>query len=219
MEYPKINTIWKRDEKHIILEGELSCPEFDAIKLWNVTEKVDGTNIRVLYHKDREIIFAGKTNNAEIPSFLMEYLKKEFTQEKMLAAFPDAPVNKVILFGEEYGGKIQSGGKYRPDCSFILFDVWIDGWWLERKNVKDIAAKLGIDIVPDLGLMPMEEAINLVKNSAKSIIAQKDLVAEGIVARSSPLMLFRKGDPIMWKLKVRDYGRLNSQKSSILQDT
>ena len=209
-EYPKINTLWKRDAKNKfnIVEGDLSCPEFDSIKKWRISEKINGTNIRVTYSSMRSIIFCGKTDDADMPPFLAEYLNKTFFAEKMRLAFPDAPIDMIILFGEGYGSKIQSGGKYRPDCSFILFDVWIDGWWLERKNVEDIAQKLGLDIVPDLGLMTIQEAVGYVKGKAKSKIAQQELTAEGIVARSDPLMLFRNGNPIMWKLKVKDYVRL-----------
>lgn len=48
-EYHKINTLFKRDEKNLIIEGDYSCPEFAylAENEWTWTEKVDGTNIRV----------------------------------------------------------------------------------------------------------------------------------------------------------------------------
>jgi len=40
--------------------------------------------------------------------------------------------------------KIQKGGgNYIADgVDFVLFDVWINGIWLERENVEDIAEKL-----------------------------------------------------------------------------
>ena len=48
--YPKIQTLWKRDkEMGKVIEGELSKPEFDNIKNWLVTEKIDGTNIRIIF--------------------------------------------------------------------------------------------------------------------------------------------------------------------------
>ncbi len=110
------------------------------------------------------------------------------------------------MYGEGYGGKIQKGGGlYRNDPGFILFDVCWDGWWLERDNVKDIAAKLGIPSVPVIGIMGLEEAIGIVKASPNSMIAVEPKTIEGIVARSVPLMLFRDGSPVMWKLKVRDF--------------
>ncbi len=215
MKYPKINTLWKRDEndKFNIIEGNFSCPEFEAINKWDITEKIDGTNIKILYNGS-EPIFGGRNENSQVPTFLLEYLQKTFNKDKLASVFPEAK-NGILLYGEGYGNKIQDSGKqYRKEnCSFALFDALIDGWWLERDNVKDVAQKLGIEIVPSIGIMTTQEAIDLVraKNNKSQISEDKELVAEGIVARSHPLMLFRDGKPIMWKLKVRDYIQLEKR--------
>ena len=211
MLYPKINTLWKRDpdNKFNIIRGDFSCAEFDNIKRWYVTEKIDGTNIRVMIDFGRgSIIFGGRTDNAQIPPMLMKYLQETFTMDRIRQAFPFTE-GSVILFGEGYGAKIQKGGGlYRSDNAFILFDVWIDPWWLEQDNVKDIAEKLGIDHVPFLGIMTYEEVVSILVGKPKSMIAQSDKVVEGFVARSYPLMFFRHGGLIMWKLKVKDYEKL-----------
>lgn len=207
MKYPKINTIWKRDEnnKMNIIEGDFSCPEFDAIKKWHITEKIDGINIRVLYNGE-EPRFYGRTDKAQIPPFLLDYLKGKFTRELLKEAR-----NGVELFGEGYGNKIQSvGKKYRDDNSFILFDAIIEGWWLEPEKVKILAKDLGIDYVPELGIRTKEEVISLVESGFPSSVSKQNLNAEGIVARSHPLMLFRNGEPIMWKLKTKDYINLRA---------
>jgi len=54
--------------------------------------------------------------------------------------------------------------------------------------------------------MNISEATSLVRLIFKSKIAEENREAEGIVARSHPLMLFRNSNPIMWKLKIKDYG-------------
>lgn len=210
MKYPKINTLWKRDEnnKFNIIEGDFSCQEFDAIKKWHITEKVDGTNIRVYFKPiPNTIEFKGRTDEADIPKFLLEALDGIFTTKKLLEVFPTG--KEIVLYGEGYGNKIQSvGKKYREDNSFILFDVVVDGCWLERRNVENIAKKLEIDIVPSLGIRTIQEVISLVKGTLSSAISKQMLNSEGIVARSEPLMLFRDGSPIMWKLKSKDYLKL-----------
>ncbi len=219
--YPKIQTLWKRNEedKFKIIEGEYSCPEFDLIKKWHITEKIDGTNIRIMF--DLEIdkwIFGGRTDDAQIPTFLLKYLQEKFTDEKLNEIFfkdknEDCSIPSIILFGEGYGQKIQKvGEKYRKDNSFILFDVFIGGYWLERDNVKDIAKKLDIDSVPELGIMNIEEAVAFIKSKQKSKISEQELEIEGIVARTVPQMLFRNGEQIIWKLKVRDYKRLKERR-------
>ena len=219
MKYPKIQTLWKRDpnNKNRIIEGQLTKPEFDNIKTWMFTEKIDGTNIRVSWTNkniDGDVVnsvrFDGRTDDAQIPSNLYATLSSTFTKEKFENSFP--PINdkptptQIILFGEGYGPKIQKGGGlYRDDAGFILFDVWIDGWWLDFNDVADIATKLGIQSVPDFGIGTMDVGIEIVKSAPNSMIAKQPKVIEGIVARSYPLVLFRDGDPLMFKLKVRDY--------------
>lgn len=209
MKYPKINTLWKRDEKNKfnIMEGEYSDPEFANIKRWHITEKIDGTNIRIFWDGEK-VRFGGRTDEAQIPTFLLNHLQDTFTPELMSSVFTD--MDGIILFGEGYGPKIQKvGNRYRDDVAFILFDICIDETlWLRRESVEDIATKLGIESVPIIGLMTEEEAVEYVKQKRHSAIAKEEMVVEGIVARSYPLVLYRDGRPLMWKLKVKDYTRL-----------
>lgn len=225
MKYPKIQTLFKRDEKtYKIVINDFSKPEFDAIKLYDVSEKVDGSNTRIMYENDDvtsptdiKVRFDGKGDNSQINTNLFSYLQKTFTIDAFKKAFMTAhniegseietyPL-KVILYGEGYGAKIQKGGGlYRKDVAFILFDVWVDNWWLQRKDVKDVADKLGIRYVPEIGIMSIDKAISYVKSKPNSLISEEPKEMEGIVARSHPLMLFRDGvTPIMFKLKVRDF--------------
>lgn len=229
MKYLKINTIWKRKgKKGRIIEGKYSKAEIPNIKWWHITEKIHGTNIRVEFAADivdgvidiQDLKFFGKTDNAEIPDSLLEHLKVTFKPlrlTKMLRFKSNATERQEItLYGEGYGPKIQKGGgRYRDDSSFILFDVKINEWWLEPPNVKDIAKNLEIEYVPELGIMDEEHAIFLVENQRplgkvkgdfiSKIAKDKTYVAEGIVARSYPMVLFRDGTPAMWKLKVVDF--------------
>ena len=215
MKYPKINTIWKRDEKNKfrIIDGDFSKPEFDNIKNWHITEKIDGTNIRVKFETisgNGEVRFDGRTDEAQIPAHLFAALQKMFPVsvfEYGLEAFEETGTPlKSILYGEGYGAKIQKGGGiYRSDPGFILFDVWVDGWWLNRESVEDIAKKLNIPSVPSFGTMDWQKAVDLVKSNPMSLATNQPKIMEGIVARSHPLVLFRDGTPVMWKLKVRDY--------------
>lgn len=207
MKYPKINTIWKRSElnKFRIIEGDFSKQEFANIKNWHITEKIDGTNIRVSFESNA-VRFDGRTDEAQIPAHLYEVLQRTFTVSAMQDAFNDPTPCKLVLYDEGYGAKIQKGGGlYRKDAGFILFDIWVDGWWLERDSVMDIAEKLKIKCVPELGVTDYKTACDLVKRPMRSVVAEEEKTIEGIVARSYPLMLFRDGTPIMWKLKVRDF--------------
>ncbi len=211
MKYPKIDTLWKRDRdnKFKIIEGRYSREEFDNIELWEITEKIDGMNIRVMWNGDN-VTFGGRTDKAIIPEKLMKYLKEIFTIDIMKKTFYDS--KNVILFGEGYGKNIQKAGiKYSDNNQFILFDICIDDWWLERNNVDDIAAVFNIKSVPTLGIMDKDEIVKYVKYKMNSLISKDELIMEGIVARSYPMMLFRDKSPIMFKLKVKDYEKLEQK--------
>jgi len=210
MEYPKIETLFDRDEKTFkVKEEEIRLPEFSNLKKWWVTEKIDGTNIRVVYNPS-VIHFHGRTENAQMPTFLLEYLQEIFTLDKFRSAFPE--LKGVILYGEGYGAKIQKGGNYRPnDVSFRLIDVRVGNWWLEPENIEDVAQKMGIKTVPVIGVMTLEDAVQFIKSKPTSIVAKEDggnpnYPMEGIVARSYPLMLRRNGERVVWKLKTKDFG-------------
>lgn len=211
-EYHKIQSIFKRDENNNFILNEWSTPEINLLQNipWGFTEKVDGTNIRIKFdpQADSDLVFNGRTNNAQIPKHLLEVLKKRFTMKSVCEAanYPE----KVILYGEGYGHKIQKGGKYNLGqgiCDFVLFDVRIGHWWLRRQDVEDIANKLGIRAVPLVGIGTLHEGIRLIRKGLKS--QWGDFEAEGIVARPAVDLFSRSGQRIITKIKGKDFKFLN----------
>ena len=208
IEYQKIQTMFKRGENNKIVEGDWSVPELGYLcdNLWEFTEKVDGTNIRVSWDGHRRR-FGGRTERAMIPSLLLEVLEDMFENDGFCAHFgtrKDGTESNVILFGEGYGPKIQKGGgRYRDDPSFVLFDVLIDGWWLGRKDVLDVANKFNIDAVPVIGEGTLQQAIDRVRAGISSHWG--DFIAEGIVARPKVQLFNRKGYRIITKIKAKDF--------------
>lgn len=203
-EYHKIETLLNRDAKFKVIEMEWRLPEFEYLKNneWIWTEKIDGTNIRVMWIPEVGLKFGGKTDNAQIPPFLLKRLQELFTDEKMTTVFPDS---SVCLYGEGFGAKIQKGGgNYISDgVDFILFDVKVDVWWLERENIEDIANRLGIRIVPIIGKGNLIDAVNMVKKGYYSNFGQFE--AEGIVARTPITLISRKGERLLGKIKTKDF--------------
>ena len=202
--YHKIQTVYKRDPatKHkTLLEGNYSLPEFEYLKdnKWVFTEKVDGTNIRV-YWVDGKVTFGGRTDNAQLPAPLVERLQEHFTPEKMKEVFN----GDACLYGEGYGPKIQKdGGNYRDDQDFVLFDILIGGWWLDRGAVDGIAGALEIDSVPIVGEGTLTE---MVENARAGITSTwGDFRAEGYIARPATELQTRGGGRIITKIKCRDF--------------
>ena len=205
--YHKILTVFKRDPttrfKTLII-GDYAIPEFEFLKdnEWVFTEKVDGTNIRVMFN-GYSIAFGGKTDRAQIDAGLINRLNERFLplQDKFIEFFKNSD---VCLYGEGYGSKIQKGGgNYRQDQGFVLFDVKIGDWWLRRGDVEDIAHKFNLDVVPIIGTGTLSEMIRKTRNGFDS--AWGGFRAEGIVARPATELKTRGGDRVITKIKHRDF--------------
>ena len=217
-EYQKIQTLFKRDERNIIIPDQFTYPEFEVLKdlKWECTEKIDGTNIRIELtssgNPEDGIImsFKGRTDKAIIPEHLLTKLNWLFDREHLMEVLnitDETQDCNITLYGEGYGAKIQKGGNYiSNDVNFILFDVKIGKWWLDRESIKDIANKLGINVVPLMGYMTIPEAIEYVKKGFKSTIAEnKDYDAEGLVLKTPCGLLKRDGERLITKIKTVDF--------------
>ncbi len=152
MEYPKTENLFTRDDKsHKLNMGDFRLDYFEQIAYWLVTEKVDGTNIRIILDWKYdiksasffpELSFRGRSDAAPVPGEatakredvgLAKYLKETVTLEQVyftIATITNMPVSdlferpvKAVLYGEGYGAGIQKGGVYNSEQSFRMFDI------------------------------------------------------------------------------------------------
>ena len=103
--YQKINTIFMRDAKNVIMPYEsFTEPEFEYLRglKWRAEEKIDGTNMRIEVTKvpiwdggiegrtingvEFKVRIAGKTDNTQIPKNLLKHMQEKYPNEKVLAA-------------------------------------------------------------------------------------------------------------------------------------
>jgi len=215
-EYHKIQTVYKRNPDtnyKTLIEGEFSKPEFEYLKDcdWEWTEKVDGTNIRIIFNLSAGVQqIKGKTDKAQVQSVLLEVLEKIFNIDKfdmvneLFNKIDDDTGDFVVcLYGEGYGNRINKGGKYRSDHGFVLFDARIGHWWLKRETLVEIADKLGLEIVPVIGRGTLIEMVEKVRAGFTS--EWGNFQAEGIVARPAVDLMARNRSRIITKLKCKDF--------------
>lgn len=224
MEYQKINTLFLRDEKKVIIPSSFTCDEFEYLKdcKWECTEKINGANTRIYISREYDgeddwlygVSFMGRTNNSTIPEHLNLKLQQIFYRVDWKTVFPSLmPEDTVCIYGEGYGAGIQKcGGKYiSNDVDFILFDVKINDWWLKREDCEDIAKKCNVPMVPLIGYMTIPQAVEFVKRGFKSKISEdKDLNAEGLVLRTTCGLRFRNGERIITKIKYCDFEKFKA---------
>lgn len=214
-EYHKIVTVWERDPEtkfRTLIEGKWATPEFEYLCLrpWTWTEKVDGTNVRVMWD-GLTVTYGGKTDRAQLPPRLLQKLQARFTAARMAEVF--GTDGDVCLYGEGYGAKIQKGGgNYIADgVDFVLFDVLVNGIWLERHNVDDIGRKLIADApgdrssVPIVGVGSLMEAVEHVRTGAFDRSVWGDFPPEGLVMRPTVELLDRRGNRVIAKVKRKDF--------------
>lgn len=207
-EYHKIDTVFERDTNGTkkLIDGKFRSDtvEFLANNKWIFTEKIDGTNIRI--HWDgHAVTFGGRTENAQIPSHLVNKLQTIFLNDETEQLFEQVFGEKeVILFGEGYGTKIQKvGSQYRPDVGFILFDVAVGDVYLQRENVENIAQTFGLEIVPIVLTGTISEAVTFVKSKPDSTIGTAKM--EGVVGHPAVEIFDRSGKRVIVKIKAKDF--------------
>ena len=210
-EYLKIETVFNRDtngtKKLIVGNWRDYTIEYLSDLDWIWTEKIDGTNIGVVWD-GHKVSFQGRTEKADIPKHLKTRLEELFSTNEAEELFEQLFGEKeVILFGEGYGHKIQAvGDLYKSEGpDFILFDVYIPGndLYLTRSSVEDIANALGIEVVPVIGIGPLNNAVAYVKTKPQSTIGTAPM--EGLVCRPCIELRNREGKRVITKIKVKDF--------------
>lgn len=206
-QYEKIETVFCRDTngtKRLILNNYRN-PIIAYLKdnMWLFTEKVDGTNIRV--HWDgHKVEFGGRTDKTQIPGPLLNKLNEMFMTTEVEELFEQTWGDKdVILFGEGYGPKIQNGGDYRPDVSFILFDVLVGDNYQEREWVEKTAQMFNIDVVPIVLTGTIQDGIDYVMKHPRSTMGTA--IMEGVVGRPMIELRDRRGERVIVKIKWEDF--------------
>lgn len=227
--------------------------------LFDCTEKVDGTNSKIVYLPSTgECFCGGKTDNADIvgtgqkafldavierikpilaelfPPETAKFTPKVNDKNQIQYYNISSDVNGAILsdvnpiapgvygveleevpvyiYGEFYGKKIQKGGNYDKDNNrFAVFDICQQGWWVPLDMLSEYTQKLGLDLVPYIGQMTIDEAEEIVKNGFKTTVpnvSNPDYLAEGIVARPVVPIKDPRGRRIIVKIKTCDYNDL-----------
>ena len=131
--YPSIETLYARNKATNRLDFmTIRSPIWECVSSWLLTEKVDGTNIRVTYD-DKTMHVKGRTDNANTPADLMNGIHKLMPYERIKEALADTEYNlrenfKITFYGEGYGAGIKGSDAQfyrRIGKAYRCFDVCI----------------------------------------------------------------------------------------------
>lgn len=227
LEYGKTENLLVRDkETHRLIPDTFRIPEVALVAdgRWVVTEKIDGTNVRIILSKDEtaglgyRVSLKGRSDKANIPAGLDVWIDTRVDQLWEEMQLPDDVV--VTFYGEAYGPGIQKGGDYGDEKRIAVFDLrtsrlstdsegglcppWTHAW-RSYSEMKVAAEIVGLETVPEVFTNGELRDMNvLVGEGFASLVEGANRLAEGIVAKTDPYLFTGRGERVMFKLKTED---------------
>ncbi len=193
----------------IELDTNKWSPDYKKIKSWAVCEKIHGANFSFIWSKDTNTIQYAKRSGIiqSNDSFFGYSSILPSTEPKIrniinLVLNNNQNVNKIIIFGELFGGiypvgekcgftPIQKGIYYSPSIHFIAFDIYVNDAYLDFEKSIDYFKQVNLMYTEPLEIFNKYEKACNYKLGFNTVIPKKlgltELPinkAEGIIIRS-----------------------------------
>ena len=225
--YNSIDNITRKKTLDYILGSAVSRDE------WVQTLKIHGSNYSIWYDGN-EIKYAKRSSFIGGDSFMGNY---NFDYDKNVIRMYDYLLthfgcNDITICGEIYGGfynhpdvervansvRVQKGVQYRPDNDFIVFDIMIDGMFVNYDEEKYLCELFELPHVPELARGNFEDLINNTTIFTDSLYKRFDLpeieknYAEGWVMKPNDPTFFGNGSRVILKGKNPEFSEMNGNK-------
>jgi len=207
MGYRKIQNLYKNQD--VLLFNEVyAC------------EKVHGTSAHVAFTCP-----LGEPENGELRFFSggekhANFLSC-FDHDALLANFQALGYEKVVVYGEAYGGKQQGmSHTYGKQVSFIAFEVKIGDTWLNVPNAHDVSTKIGLEFVPYERVPATVEALDAERDRPSRVAVRRGIeeekMSEGIVIRPVIEVRDARGERMMAKHKRPEFSERKSKRDTVV---
>ncbi len=166
-------------------------------------EKIHGTSAHIRWCPEKGIGFNSGGEKHE--KFL-----KLFDEELLTSKFEELFVDKVVIYGEAYGGKCQGMSEtYGKELKFVAFDVKIGDNWLDVVNAEDVVNKLNLEFIDykliNTTLKNIDSERDKFSTQAIRNGCGKDKKREGIVLRPLIELTKNNGSRVIAKHKGDDF--------------
>ena len=185
-------------------------------------EKIHGTSAHISWNKGQVHYFNGGANR--------ENFLKVLESADLEKRFSDLGHEKVVVYGEAYGGKLQGmSATYGKQLCFAAFEVQIGDVWLSVPQAHEVALqKLGLGFVHYVQIPTDMEVIDRERDDA-SVQAYKNgiqepKIREGIVLRPLIELTKNNGERIICKHKRKEFmetateHEVNPEKRVVLEE-
>ena len=211
MEFKKFNSIENVERQKfmdaILMQG-ITCP-------WVVTEKIHGANFSMTYNGEGDIRCGRRSAFIEEDEKFYDYkpVKLRYA-ESMVNLFTFLEEEKgckvITVYGELYGGSVQSGVYYRKDQDFYAFDISVDGKYLPVSEVNELLEQFKFFYAKPLLVGTLTEAVeypNKFDSTIPGLFGEEveDNICEGTVIRPEIPYFFPTGSRVIIKNKNENW--------------
>jgi RNA ligase (TIGR02306 family) len=174
---------------------------------FSVTEKLDGQSVTFALDGKKFYVFSRNKCVANDGKNAWSRTGKKFHVEEKLRKFAkENRLEGVCIQGEQVGPGIQSNKLRFDDVKMFVFNMKVKGReYMPNRQVRDVCAALGLDVVPDLGTIKFEfkDATELQEFARGWSVFNSEVYREGIVLRPADrTMPAGKGQANMLSFKV-----------------
>ena len=144
-----------------------------------------------------------------------------FDQDDLLAKFQAIGHEKVVVYGEAYGGRQQGmSHTYGKETCFIAFEVKVGDTWLDVPNAHDVATKLGLEFVPYERVPATVQALDAERDRPSRIAVRRGIeeekMSEGIVIRPIVEVRDARGNRVLAKHKRPEFSERKSKRDTVV---
>lgn len=165
-------------------------------------EKIHGTSTHISFNEGDLRFFSGGANHENFINI--------FDKDALLEKFKELGQEKVIIYGEGYGGKMQGMKEtYGNVLKFVAFDVKIGDCWLNVYKAEKVVESIGLEFVHydviNTDLSTIEEYTYKPSVQAKRNGILEDKAREGVVLRPLEEMTLNNGNRVIVKHKQEGF--------------
>jgi hypothetical protein len=181
-------------------------------------EKIHGSSAHIGWKNDEEV---AETVRLFCGGCKAELFDSLFDKEDLKKKFLETRLDKCVIYGEGYGGKMQGmSHTYGKELKFVAFEVKIGDVFLDVPKAHAFCESMGIEFVAyekvSTNLEDLDRERDKPSRQAKRNGIEEDKISEGVVLR--PLIELRKnhGGRIMCKHKRDEF--METSKPRKVQD-
>lgn len=217
---------WKRDlASRGVIPNKWTYPVFDYLKnaQWQFTEKLDGTNMRLIYNPGSyqtveqgsieinlppTLELRGRSDEASVYPKLKSWAARLSPSkfEEVLKSCCFETDQEICIYGEGVGAGIQKGGNDYGETHFRAFAIQSRGVWWEPYFVDRLCRLLNIPQAPVILEASLLEGIEFMKSGFRTCITGEPKGwAEGLVGVPTVPLQCHPLDRLAVKIKSCDF--------------